>query len=138
MNRSYVLGVQEVATRREVLNQVEAAKEMVTELLQDSSRTARSGGSVLRQMDGDEFCSNTVALVTSLIIALTSSDREQTQALAAQLISSAPSQPCSSAEREELSTNLEELEAEQEEEEAEILQLENQLDALVTTIKQLE
>ena len=29
--------------------------------------------------DGDVFCSNTVALVTSLIIALTSSNREQTQ-----------------------------------------------------------
>ena len=58
--------------------------------------------------------------------------------MAAQLISSAPSQPCSSAEREELSTNLEELEAEQEEEEAAILQLESQLDELVVTIRQLE
>lgn len=58
--------------------------------------------------------------------------------MAAQLISSAPSQPCSSAEREELSTNLEDLEAEQEEEEAAILQLESQLDELVVTIRQLE
>ena len=58
--------------------------------------------------------------------------------MAAQLISSAPSQPCSSAEREELSTNLEGLEAEQEEEEAAILQLESQLDELVVTIRQLE
>lgn len=138
MNRSYVLGVHEVATRREVLNQVEAAKEMVTELLQDSSRAVRSAGSVVRQMDGEVVCRNTVTLVTSLVIALTSSNREETQVLAAQLISSAPSQPCSSAEREELSTNLEDLEAEQEEEEAAILQLESQLDELVVTIWQLE
>ena len=45
---------------------------------------------------------------------------------------------CSSAEREELSKNLEELEAEQEEEEAAILQLESQLEELVVTIRQLE
>merc|ERR1719500_1247056 len=89
-------------------------------------------------MDGEVVCRNTVALVTSLVIALTNSNREETQVLAAQLISSAPSQPCSSAEREELSTNLEELEAEQEEEEAAILQLESQLDELVVTIRQLE
>ena len=31
-SRSYVLGVHEVATRREVLNQVEAAKEMVGQI----------------------------------------------------------------------------------------------------------
>ena len=57
--------------------------------------------------------------------------------MAAQLISSA-SLPCSSAEREELSTNLEELEQEQEEEEEAILELESQLDALAVNIRQLE
>merc|ERR1712130_403714 len=109
MNRSYLLGVNEVTNRREVLNQVEAAKQMVTQLLEDSSRVARSADSVVRQMDGEVVCSYTVAVVTSLVFALTTSDREQTQALAAQLISSAPSLPCSSAEREELSNHLEEL-----------------------------
>ena len=59
------------------------------------------------------------------------------QTLAAQLISSAPL-PCSPAEREELSTNLEELEQEQQEEQEAILELENQLDALVVSIRQLE
>ena len=60
-----------------------------------------------------------------------------TQALAAQLISSAPL-PCSPAEREQLSINLEELASKQEEEEEAIVQLENQLDGLVATIRQLE
>merc|ERR1719391_1718317 len=82
-------------------------------------------------------CSTTVAIVTNLIAALTNSDRQQTQALAAQLISSAPL-PCRSAEREELSINLEELQQEQQEEQEAILELENQLDALVVTIRQLE
>merc|ERR1711974_136466 len=85
-------------------------------------------------MDGKVVCSYTVAVVTSLVFALTTSDREQTQALAAQLISSAPSLPCSSEERDELSNNLEELEAEQDEEEAAILQLENQLEEQVATL----
>merc|ERR1719295_1604960 len=133
MNRSYALGLNEVETRKEVLGQVETAKERVTELLQDSSRRARSGGSVGRQMDGGMVCSTIVAVVANLIAALTNSDRQQTQALAAQLISSAPL-PCSSAEREELSTNLGELEQEQQEEQEAILELENQLDALVVSI----
>ena len=60
-----------------------------------------------------------------------------TQALAAQLISSAPL-PCSPAEREQLSINLEELASKQEEEQEAIVQLENQLDVLAATIRQLE
>ena len=60
-----------------------------------------------------------------------------TQALAAQLISS-PSLPCSPAERDQLSFNLEELASKQEEEQEAIVQLENQLDGLVATIRQLE
>ena len=57
--------------------------------------------------------------------------------MAAQLINSALL-PCSSSEREELSTNLVELASKQEEEEEAILQLESQLDALVVNIRQLE
>ena len=60
-----------------------------------------------------------------------------TQALAAQLISSPPL-PCSPAEREELSIKLEQLASKQEEEQEAIVQLENQLDGLVATIRQLE
>ena len=60
-----------------------------------------------------------------------------TQALAAQLISSAPL-PCSPAERDQLSFNLEELASKQEEEEEAIVQLENHLAVLVATIMQLE
>jgi len=137
LNRSYVLGLNEVATRKDVLNQVEAAKEMVGELLQASARAARFDNSAVRQMDGEVVCSSTVDLVTKLAIALAISDTEQTQTLAAQLINSALL-PCSSSEREELSTNLVELASKQEEEEEAILQLESQLDALVVTIRQLE
>merc|ERR1711971_772705 len=106
LNRSYVLGLSEVATRKDVLNQVATAKDMVTELLQTSSRSARSADSPVRQV-GEVFCSSTVALMTNLITALGMSNTEQTQVFAAQLISS-PTLACSSAEREELSINLEE------------------------------
>jgi len=137
LNRSYVLGLSDVATRKEVLNQVATAKEMVTELLQTSSRSARSPGSAVRQVGGEVVCSSTVALMTNLITSLGMSNTEQTQVFAGQLISS-PTLACSSAEREELSINLEELASKQEEEEEKILQLENQLDGLVVTIRQLE
>merc|ERR1712192_55030 len=105
-----------VATRKEVLNQVATAKEMVTELLQTSSRSARSAGSAVRQVGGEVVCSSTVALMTNLITSLGMSNTEQTQVFAGQLISS-PTLSCSSAEREELSVNLEELASKQEEEE---------------------
>merc|ERR1712181_22292 len=120
-----------------VLNQVATAKEMVSELLQTSSRSARSPGSPVRQLGGEAVCSSTVTLLTNLVTALAMSDIEQTQVFAVQLISS-PTLSCSSAERGELAINLEELASKQGEEEEKILQLENQLEGLVVAIRQLE
>jgi len=137
LNRSYLLGLNDLETRREALNEAEAAKEVVLLLLTASNTPNRARSDSLATGRSQVPCDSTLVWVTSLVLALASSNTQEMQVFSSHITSS-NLLPCSSDESQELSSKVEELAVEQEEENKALLELETRLVELVEAIRGLE
>jgi len=130
LNSSHQAGAMELEVRRRLAEEVEAAREKVTSLLQSPSRKVR----VVREEGG---CGSVLTLLTSLNTALGLDNLVAAQAAASGLTSTS-SVTCTVEEQQELSIDVQLLTTIQAKEEQTISVLEQQLGAMVEALQQIK